>query len=296
MGRGLAAACGRAWPCATIASWRSTSARRTRAIGAPCRCWCRALRREERNGPSTRSCHRRGEAAGEVALRYFRTGVTVERKADHSPVTVADREARAARRRRPARGLPRLRHPWRGVRRAERQPAGAGSSIRSTAPRASSAASRSSPRSSPWKRRAKSPPASSTRRRSTTCSTPSAVQGAFDKHGPLQVSSIDTSAALDAGLRGGRRVAHARVLASLRAAGRTLGRQRAYGDYFGYTFVARGQAEAMIDVDLKPWDLAALKVIIEEAGGGSPTSAAGRRRSAAARSPPTAWCTKKCDA
>ena len=45
------------------------------------------------------------------------------------------------------------------------------------------------------------------------------------------------------------------------------GRQRGYGDYFGYTFVARGQAEAMVDVDLKPWDLAALKIIIEEAGG-----------------------------
>jgi histidinol-phosphatase len=45
------------------------------------------------------------------------------------------------------------------------------------------------------------------------------------------------------------------------------GRQRGYGDYFGYTFVMRGQAEAMIDVDLKPWDLAALKVIVEEAGG-----------------------------
>lgn len=32
-------------------------------------------------------------SAGEVTLRYFRGGVTVERKADHSPVTVADREA-----------------------------------------------------------------------------------------------------------------------------------------------------------------------------------------------------------
>ena len=44
-------------------------------------------------------------------------------------------------------------------------------------------------------------------------------------------------------------------------------RQRGYGDYFGYTFVARGQAEAMIEVDLKPWDLAAVKIIVEEAGG-----------------------------
>ncbi len=30
---------------------------------------------------------------------------------------------------------------------------------------------------------------------------------------------------------------------------------------------AVAQAEAMIEVDLKPWDLAALKVIVEEAGG-----------------------------
>jgi histidinol-phosphatase len=44
-------------------------------------------------------------------------------------------------------------------------------------------------------------------------------------------------------------------------------RQRGYGDFFGYTFVARGQAEAMIDIDLKPWDMAALKIIVEEAGG-----------------------------
>lgn len=44
-------------------------------------------------------------------------------------------------------------------------------------------------------------------------------------------------------------------------------RQRAFGDYFGYTFIARGQAEAMLETDVKPWDLAALQVIVEEAGG-----------------------------
>ena len=32
------------------------------------------------------------KAAGEVALRYFRTGLTVEIKGDRSPVTRADRE------------------------------------------------------------------------------------------------------------------------------------------------------------------------------------------------------------
>jgi len=48
---------------------------------------------------------------------------------------------------------------------------------------------------------------------------------------------------------------------------RRAGRERGFGDYFGHTFVARGQAEAMVELDLKPWDLAAIKIVVEEAGG-----------------------------
>jgi len=44
-------------------------------------------------------------------------------------------------------------------------------------------------------------------------------------------------------------------------------RQRGFGDYFGYTFVLRGQAELMLEADIKPWDLAPFKVLFEEAGG-----------------------------
>ncbi|MGH7358463.1 MAG: inositol monophosphatase family protein [Candidatus Rokuibacteriota bacterium] len=44
-------------------------------------------------------------------------------------------------------------------------------------------------------------------------------------------------------------------------------RQRGFGDYLGYTFVLRGQAELMLEVDLKPWDLAPFRVLFEEAGG-----------------------------
>jgi len=47
----------------------------------------------------------------------------------------------------------------------------------------------------------------------------------------------------------------------------TTQRQRGFGDYFAYTFVCRGQAEVMVETDVKPWDLAALKIIIEESGG-----------------------------
>jgi histidinol-phosphatase len=44
-------------------------------------------------------------------------------------------------------------------------------------------------------------------------------------------------------------------------------RQRGFGDYYGYTLVAEGKAELYLEMDLKPWDLAACKVVVEEAGG-----------------------------
>jgi histidinol-phosphatase len=44
-------------------------------------------------------------------------------------------------------------------------------------------------------------------------------------------------------------------------------RQRGFGDYLGYTFVLRGQAELMLEADLKAWDLAPFRILFEEAGG-----------------------------
>jgi len=45
------------------------------------------------------------------------------------------------------------------------------------------------------------------------------------------------------------------------------GRQRGFGDYYGYTLVAEGKAEIYVEADLKPWDLAACRLLVEEAGG-----------------------------
>jgi histidinol-phosphatase len=56
---------------------------------------------------------------------------------------------------------------------------------------------------------------------------------------------------------------HARVLGVLAEARRTRG----FGDFWGHTLVARGAAEAMIEVELALWDYAALAVILQEAGG-----------------------------
>jgi histidinol-phosphatase len=44
-------------------------------------------------------------------------------------------------------------------------------------------------------------------------------------------------------------------------------RQRGFGDYLGYGLVAEGKAEIYLECDLKPWDLAACRLIVEEAGG-----------------------------
>jgi histidinol-phosphatase len=91
--------------------------------------------------------------------------------------------------------------------------------------------------------------------------------GAFDAKGRLHVSSIDTlrqSMLLFGGIDAFRKAGHWHGFERLV---RESGRQRGFGDYFGHTFVARGQAEAMVELGLKPWDLAAIKIVVEEAGG-----------------------------
>jgi histidinol-phosphatase len=48
---------------------------------------------------------------------------------------------------------------------------------------------------------------------------------------------------------------------------RSAWRSRGFGDFWGYALVADGAAEAMIEVDVMEWDLAAPVVLVEEAGG-----------------------------
>jgi len=44
-------------------------------------------------------------------------------------------------------------------------------------------------------------------------------------------------------------------------------RERGFGDFWGYTLVAEGAGEAMIEVGLSPWDVAGPLLLVEEAGG-----------------------------
>jgi histidinol-phosphatase len=56
----------------------------------------------------------------------------------------------------------------------------------------------------------------------------------------------------------------------------TAWRERGFGDFWGYSLVAEGAAEVMVEVDLSMWDVAAPVVLVEEAGG-RVTDFAGRR-------------------
>lgn len=53
-------------------------------------------------------------------------------------------------------------------------------------------------------------------------------------------------------------------------------RERGFGDFWGYSLVAEGAAEVMVEVGLSIWDAAAPVVLVEEAGG-RVTDFAGRR-------------------
>jgi histidinol-phosphatase len=44
-------------------------------------------------------------------------------------------------------------------------------------------------------------------------------------------------------------------------------RDRGYGDFWAYALVAGGAIDAMLELDLSIWDVAAPAVIVEEAGG-----------------------------
>jgi len=44
-------------------------------------------------------------------------------------------------------------------------------------------------------------------------------------------------------------------------------RSRGFGDFWGYALVAEGAGEAMLEPEVAPWDLAAPLILVEEAGG-----------------------------
>ena len=204
--------------------------------------------------------------AGEVALRHYHRGVTVETKGDGTPVSVADRQAEEA-----ARAWLEKHCPADGI---------LGEELGMTRPEA--------------RRRWILDPIDGTKtfvRRVPLWGTlvalaegetvlagaaffPAvdelvvAAQGAgcLWNGKPARVSSVSKlseAVLLTTDTRMGT-PEQCRVLDGL--CGRA-GFARTWGDCYGYLLVATGRAEAMADMIMAPWDAAALQPIIEEAGG-----------------------------
>jgi histidinol-phosphatase len=93
-------------------------------------------------------------------------------------------------------------------------------------------------------------------------------QGAFDGTGKrLRVSDVSTLPAAMVSFGGLKIFRRAGYWDAIERIVDATGRQRGYGDYLGSCAVIRGWSEAMIELDVKAWDLAPLKILVEEAGG-----------------------------
>lgn len=96
----------------------------------------------------------------------------------------------------------------------------------------------------------------------------------------IKVSAIDQVGDAQVLFRSVNDMHASRVAAGYDRLIREVWRERGFGDFWGYALVAGGAAEAMMEQDLGPWDLAAPWVVIEEAGGAI-TDFDGRRSMAA---------------
>lgn len=91
--------------------------------------------------------------------------------------------------------------------------------------------------------------------------------GAFDKNGPLQISSINSIAQSSISTGNIQTLAASNRWPALGRVLAVANRTRGYGDYYHYHRLAAGQLDAIIESDVNILDIAALYVIVTEAGG-----------------------------
>lgn len=92
-------------------------------------------------------------------------------------------------------------------------------------------------------------------------------EGAHKNYLPIHVSTVDSLDRSMINFGGPNRVLKKGLWSNLGEAVEKTERQRGLGDYLGFSLVFEGKAEANLEVDLKPWDLAPMKIIAQEAGG-----------------------------
>lgn len=97
--------------------------------------------------------------------------------------------------------------------------------------------------------------------------------GAFSGARRLRVSTIAelSRAHVFHGDIGGRSEGY--VPASLPGLFHAVERTRGFGDFYQHMLVAEGAGEVALDFKMQPWDIAAVKIVVEEAGGRATTIA-----------------------
>ena len=221
--------------------------------------------------------HDLADRADELARRFFRqTGLRVETKPDQSPVSEADTAIENM-----VRTLTRERHPSLGILGEEEGESGVGGATRLIVDPIDG--TRNFVRGIPVFATLLavehegevlagivSAPALSQRWHAARGA------GAWSGDRRLGVSTIadwPDAQVFFAGIGG----AEAQTLPSgLLGLGRRSGRTRGFGDFWQHALVAEGAGELAVDPEVKPWDIAALLVLIEEAGGRA-TTLAGER-------------------
>lgn len=205
--------------------------------------------------------------AGSVAARHFRTGITVETKADGTPVTVADREAEAA-----AREWLAARFPDDGVLGEEYGESAAQAGRRWVIDPIDG--TKSFVRGVPlWGTLV------------ALCERTSVLVGAayFPAVNEMivaapgegcwcndvrsHVSDVDSMTDATVLTTDTRFAGNESRREGWRALAGQAGLARTWGDAYGYLLVATGRAEVMVDPVMNPWDAAPFLPIIEEAGG-----------------------------
>ena len=205
-------------------------------------------------------------AGGALALEHFRRGVDVTLKADRSPVTIADGESERA----ILATLSRA-YPEHGVL-AEESGAGGGQGRRFIVDPIDG--TRNFARGIPYwavlialEEDGVLTAGVIHQPVSGEMYTARRGQGAQLDGAPIHVSSVATLAEAT--------VAHG-TLRILRRRGRWEGferlvdatrSQRGFGDFLGYAWLAAGRVDVALGLNLKIWDVAAPKIVVEEAGG-----------------------------
>ena len=217
--------------------------------------------------PTVAAALEAARTAGEIALRYYRSSFDVAIKPDQTPVTQADREAEQAIKAVLRRAFPD--HGFLGEEFGEegpRDPRWIIDPIDGT---------KNFIRGVPiWavliglEEAGEVTAGVVLNPASATCYWARRGDGAFLDGEPVRVSTIDVmrrATVLHSDLSLLRRTpAHWDGLVRLVDAS---ARTRGFGDYYGYGLVAEGKAEVYVETDLKPWDIAPVKILVEEAGG-----------------------------